>query len=163
MFITKGKYPMVSGPGTCDYKPGANPSPAAAVTGLSKRLEPIGKPMNPLPLSSLALPTLPDTIGGAVSPDTPPESPDSTASAWRFSVVCPRAEQVMLVRQDEQGLSSWLPMSASDAATGRWELTVPMDRLAGLFRYYTVEGGAVINGGTAGLAATRLGSATASA
>lgn len=118
--------------------------------------------MNPLPLSSLATgtPRNPGNPGAPVNADTLADG-SADEAAWRFSVVCPQAEQVMLVREDEQGLSSWLPMAASEAAAGRWELTVPMDRLAGLFRYYTVEGGAVINGGTAGLAATRLGPSAA--
>lgn len=83
--------------------------------------------------------------------------PRPSESAWRFSVVCPQADRVLLVRQDEQGLNAWMPMVASTQRPGRWELTVPLDRLHGQFRYYTVEGGSVLNGGTAGLSATRLG------
>jgi len=75
-------------------------------------------------------------------------------SAWRFTVDCPHADQVLLVREDEHGLSNWLGMTSN--GNGRWGLTLPMDHFDGRFRYYTIEGGAVLNCGTAGLSASRL-------
>jgi len=76
--------------------------------------------------------------------------------AWRFSVRCPQADQVMLVIEDAAGFSSWMPMAASNDAAGTWELDLPEAGIAGPVRYYAVEGTSVLNCGTAGLSATRV-------
>ncbi|MEM9418813.1 MAG: hypothetical protein AAGA25_07175 [Planctomycetota bacterium] len=94
-----------------------------------------------------------------------PPNPPATASlrplpgkhvSWRFSVQCPKAEQVMLVTEDDAGLSSWVPMNAAQDGLGTWELDIPENGVMGPVRYYTIEEGSVLNCGTAGLSATRV-------
>lgn len=76
----------------------------------------------------------------------------TTQQPWLFSVDCPDAEQVFLVKEDVNGATRWLPMSR--AFNGRWELAMASFTMPGV-RYYTVERGAILNCGTAGLSATR--------
>lgn len=97
----------------------------------------------------------------SISPPFPPATASlrplsRERASWRFSVQCPKAEQVMLVTEDEAGASSWVPMNAADDAVGTWHLDIPENSVIGQVRYYTVEAGSVLNCGTAGLSATRV-------
>ena len=89
-------------------------------------------------------------------PSTPEGTPSPAASAWRFTVHCPTAEQVMLVTEEPSGLSSWVPMVASTDHAGAWQLDITQDGVVGAVRYYTIEDGAVLNCGTAGRSAKRV-------
>ncbi len=89
-------------------------------------------------------------------PTPPTSAPTAPAVAWRFSVRCPQADQVMLVTEDASGFSSWRPMAATRDRVGTWQLDLPEAGIAGPVRYYSVEGSAVLNCGTAGLSATRI-------
>lgn len=62
----------------------------------------------------------------------------------------------MLVTDDAMGISSWTPMTAANDPAGTWDLDLPEAGIAGPVRYYSVEGSAVLNCGTAGLSATRI-------
>lgn len=75
---------------------------------------------------------------------------------WKFSVHCPGAEQVMLVAEDAMGFSSWLPMATEPSEAGTWTLELPDPSVAGPVRYYTIEGGSILNCGTVGLTAVRI-------
>ncbi|MEO0514927.1 MAG: hypothetical protein AAF086_06485 [Planctomycetota bacterium] len=89
-------------------------------------------------------------------PTNLPATPLASAMAWRFTVRCPQADQVMLVTDDASGFSSWRPMTATHDRAGTWQLDLPESGIAGPVRYYSVEGSAVLNCGTAGLSATRI-------
>ncbi len=91
-------------------------------------------------------PSLPVSAGGTGG---------SGGGGWRLSVSCPEAERVLLVQDNADGMSQWQPMTRR-GKSGLWELFLPGDGFGRGLRYYTVERGAVMNCGTAGLSAQRF-------
>lgn len=73
---------------------------------------------------------------------------------WRFSVLCPDADRVFLVKDCIDGATRWIEMQR--AGHGQWVLTEPMAPGRYRFRYFAVEGNTYFNCGDANLIAEPL-------
>lgn len=81
-----------------------------------------------------------------------------TGELWRFRVCCPGAERVYLVREAEDGSSSWIEMKAG-ADCSQWEATHHLVPGRYRFRYFRADGTTYLNCGNHGLHGERVGDA----
>lgn len=81
-----------------------------------------------------------------------------TGETWRFQVECPGAERVYLVRETEEGSSTWIEMHASPGSRGnQWEATHHLSPGRYRFRYFRADGSTYLNCGSHGLLGERVG------
>jgi hypothetical protein len=72
---------------------------------------------------------------------------------WEFAVDCRDAAQVFLVKQCEEGLSSWIQMKQT--SPGRWRVLAHLLPGRYRFKYFKAEGQTFLNCGTFGLVCQR--------
>jgi 1,4-alpha-glucan branching enzyme len=77
----------------------------------------------------------------------------SQGEQWMFRVYEPRADHVYLVKDYEDGPSSWVPMNRAER--GWWELTLTLMPGRYRVRYFIAEGSTFYNCGGFGLVAQR--------
>ena len=77
-----------------------------------------------------------------------------TGEHWKFTVDCPQADAIYLVRDSVDGLSSWIEMKQN--AEGLWEISLRLDKGGYRFRYYMAQDTTVFNCGDAGLTKERV-------
>lgn len=77
--------------------------------------------------------------------------------SWKFSVTCPHADRVYLVKVINGSSKTWLPMIP--VGYDVWELGLGLSPGHYQFSYFTAEGETFFNGGSYGLTVSQPGNA----
>ena len=80
---------------------------------------------------------------------------NKTGESWEFFVSSHElVDQVFLVKETADGVTSWVPMSRAD--DGRWSVIVHLKGGWYRFKHYTATGSTYINCGTHGMSCAKV-------